>query len=476
MNLGRTKPAAPTAALLTEDQLYHVSQEALNTPDEEGRTLLHRAVRQGAIELVDILLKRRAAVNVGDGLGSTPLHEAVADEQILIIARLLDAGADVNARDAALRSPLCFAVQLGFGDVAEMLLERGADPNTQDLLGHTPLHEAVEANQFSLLAVLLRRRANAALTAKDGKTPLDLAKSKGHKAMVDVLQRYQSATPVPVAAPEPAPAPAAPGGLSFDSLCDAMLEAVPGSVYVLDVDGVFTFISGSAARKLGVAAAALVGTRWSTTHFPAQAEEVFDHRRIEVMGSGQPATGVMRLTVNGVIYGYRYTVAPVRDADGAAVGVMVVMHDDAAKTDLEERLSRANYALHETEMKLGRERAARQQLEEAGRGCIFAARLLAALPVPVITLDAAGCVVALNPAATAATQVQETDARERPLWDALVTREDADTAAQAFTDRTARIPRLTLIGDPPYTAAWTQTCLYVGDELEFVVLSPESGG
>ncbi len=385
MIMGKGKPATPPGhtaapAALTEEQLYHASQAELSQPDTEGRTLLHLAVLQGSIDLVDILLKRKVDVNVGDNLGSTPLHEAIAGENLPIIAHLLDAGADINARDAALRTPLFYAVQYGFTDIAEMLLERGTDVNAQDVMGRSPLHEAVESNQFSVLHVLLRRRANTSLAARDGKTALDMAKKLDRKAMIDVLQRFQSAQKP---AEEPAAEPAAPEtaelerlraeletlraqrqstGSTFDALCDAMLDAVPGSVYLLRPDGAFAYISKSAARKLGVSQEALLGQRWSAPPFPAQAAEIFDHRREEVLASGQSATGVMHLPANGTVYNYRYTVTPVRDGE-AVSAVMVIMHDDQGKADLEERLTRAHYTLHDTETKLSRERAAREALE-----------------------------------------------------------------------------------------------------------------
>ncbi|HOS43505.1 MAG TPA: ankyrin repeat domain-containing protein, partial [Armatimonadota bacterium] len=357
--------------------------------DLEGRTLLHRAVIQGAVGLVDVLVARHVEVNAGDQSGTTPLHEAVAGERLDIIARLLEAGADVNLGDGARRTPLFYAVKYGYTDVIEMLLERHADVNARDMTGGTPLHEAVESNQFSALNALLRGRADATIAARDGRTPLELAQHLGRKSMVDVLQRYQAARrhAAPPPAPASAPAPADPSEVerlraaletarrevdaararpsslatpAFAALCDA----VPGSVYVLRPDGAFLYVSASALRKLGVAREALLGQRWSAPPFPAQAAELFDHCREAVLASGEPAHGVLHLHAGGVTYSYRYVVAPIRE-DEAITAVMVVLLDDQGKGELEERLTRAHYALHETEMKLSRERAAREALERA---------------------------------------------------------------------------------------------------------------
>lgn len=494
MNMGKTNHTGVNLGV-TAEQIYQASMEELNRADVEGRTLLHRAVRAGALDIVENLLARRVAVNAADSLGSTPLHEAIAMQSVPAIARLLSAGADVNALDAALRTPLCFAVQLGFADLVEMLLEHGADPNTQNLMGRTPLHEAVELNHFNIVTVLLRRRANLSIAAHDGQTPLDLAKKLGRTSMVDVMQRFQSvARPPAVDAPTPAASAAElerlraelnatrqeleqlrqeqSTALPFAGLSDALLDAVPGSVYVLRPDGAFCFISASALRKLGVAREILLDHPWSAQHFPAQAAEVFDQRREEVLATGQPVTGVMQVPANGAVYGYRYTVAPVRGADDAIAAVLVVMHDDQGRAEMEERLSRVNYALHEAEMKLSRERAAREQTEATQRDGTRALRLLAALPVPVIVLAADGHILSLNPAAVAVAGFTEADVRGRYLWDALIVPDDMEDARNAIAAHQVHIPRLTLSGARPYTAAWTQTFLFsTGDALEYVLLT-----
>ncbi len=404
MNKPKGQTPLPTGEVpLTEEFLYRATVDELNRANLEGRTTLHRAVIQGAVGLVDVLLKRHVAVNVGDNSGTTPLHEAVAGEHLDIIARLLEAGAEVNQGDGARRTPLFYAVKYGYTDIIEMLLERHADVNARDVMDSTPLHEAVESNQFSALNALLRGRPDPTLTARDGCTPLEMAQNLGRKAMADVLQRYLAAYhPVekPAAPPEHELAipeiytppetgdaarlheeleterlraeldaahqelaalrarPAAVPAPTFEALCDA----VPGSVYVLRPDGAFLYVSAGALRKLGVAREALLGQRWSAPPFPAQAAELFDHRREEVLASGQPARGTLHLQAGGVTYSYRYIVAPIREGE-TITAVMVVLLDDQGKGELEERLTRAHYALHEAEMKLSRERAAREALE-----------------------------------------------------------------------------------------------------------------
>ncbi|PYI24948.1 ankyrin, partial [Aspergillus indologenus CBS 114.80] len=82
---------------------------------EDGRTCLHQAVllKQGASEMVELLLSHQADVNQPDKLGRTPLHDApAAPDSVSIIRALLGAGANFDAQDKDSRAPLYTAIQL----------------------------------------------------------------------------------------------------------------------------------------------------------------------------------------------------------------------------------------------------------------------------------------------------------------------------------------------------------------------------
>lgn len=112
---------------------------ALGDPNEvtrDGTPLLHRAVRSGRVEVVQLLLARGAQVDRRDVHGATALVDA---RRVTVAAVLLDAGAAVDSARPAYLTALGDAVSMGDLDRVALLLARGADPNRADRFGRVPL-------------------------------------------------------------------------------------------------------------------------------------------------------------------------------------------------------------------------------------------------------------------------------------------------------------------------------------------------
>ena len=71
-----------------------------------GYTVLHFAVVNNDIEIVNVLLAAGAGVNQTDNNGWTSLHFAVVHDDVEVVNILLAAGADVNQRDNGGNTPL----------------------------------------------------------------------------------------------------------------------------------------------------------------------------------------------------------------------------------------------------------------------------------------------------------------------------------------------------------------------------------
>jgi ankyrin repeat protein len=96
-----------------------------------GRTAMQLAVREGYIDIVNILIDAGADINIKDELrGETALHIAVFNGYFKIMHLLLLRGADVDiqATGSGLTS-LMHACQYGNNDMVELLLDFGADVN-----------------------------------------------------------------------------------------------------------------------------------------------------------------------------------------------------------------------------------------------------------------------------------------------------------------------------------------------------------
>jgi ankyrin repeat protein len=127
--------------------------------------------------------------------GWTPLHLACFFGQPELAKALIEQGADVRARSRnAMRNlPLHAAIAGRNREAVRALLEHGAEVNATQEGGWTALHGAAQNGDVETARLLIAAGANVALRAGNQQNAMDLALTKGHQAMVDLLDEY--ATP-----------------------------------------------------------------------------------------------------------------------------------------------------------------------------------------------------------------------------------------------------------------------------------------
>lgn len=129
----------------------------------QDRTPLHNATLNGNRETVELLLgwqNGKALVNAVDRFGNTPLHLAAKN----------------------IRDPSVFRV----------ILTAGGDPGIKNKEGRTPLHEAAEVgllNGIELICNEVKYKHLLDLEDNEGMTPLQIAEKKGHRQIVECLQK-----------------------------------------------------------------------------------------------------------------------------------------------------------------------------------------------------------------------------------------------------------------------------------------------
>ncbi len=192
----------------------------INAKNEEGFSLLHCAIRNGQISMVDFLLSSGANVNqVTHFKKNTPLHFSVFQDDSSITEKLLLAGAEPNVRNKKGESPLCRAVGVNSPAVS-LLLAAGAVPddatcpdggclfcaarsgcvvmleeivrgledlNRSSKQGVSALHYAVHGGHLEIVRLLLENGADVNICDKRDCTPLHQAVRVGSSEIIDLL-------------------------------------------------------------------------------------------------------------------------------------------------------------------------------------------------------------------------------------------------------------------------------------------------
>lgn len=100
-----------------------------------------------------VLLQAGAALKC-DGQLEPTLHKAVRSGNIEVVQLVLDAGADVNEQADFAETPIHVAVEGSFAAIAALLISRGADLSLQSSFGGTALDIARKVGSEECVALL----------------------------------------------------------------------------------------------------------------------------------------------------------------------------------------------------------------------------------------------------------------------------------------------------------------------------------
>jgi hypothetical protein len=195
--------------------------------DKSAYTGLLAAAARGDAQEIKRLVAQGAKPDVRDGYGRTPLHVAAYGRHHDAMRALVAAGAAPNAleRDrydivtiaavaddvltlkVALElgcsaknitsrydgTALIAAAHLGHDEVARMLVAAGAPLDHVNNLGWTALIESIVLGNggprhTATLKALVDAGASTKLADRQGRTPLELARGRGYKEMIAILQ------------------------------------------------------------------------------------------------------------------------------------------------------------------------------------------------------------------------------------------------------------------------------------------------
>jgi ankyrin repeat protein len=160
------------------------------TPGDRA-TALHSCVRDGNIQIAQLLIQHGVNMSPVNYSGHTPLHDAIGGESEEIWVRLLvDAGADISASGGFYGTILCKAMTYGSPSTVQLLLQRGAIPTIWNLDGDTLLHCPQWEGTAATVGLFLEAGLNIEATNEWGETPLHHAAGYGREDYVKELLQW----------------------------------------------------------------------------------------------------------------------------------------------------------------------------------------------------------------------------------------------------------------------------------------------
>lgn len=162
--------------LVNLDRYLKQPEKTINDADGLGRTLLISAVRKGKVEVVSLLLQKKARVDQKCHNKRTPLmHAARTFESIPIMALLLKAGAKINEIDNVGFTALMHATYMGHLEGVIFLVENGADIEMRSSIGRTALLWAATEHYSHIVDYLLTQGVCIEKTDNQGLSALSIA-------------------------------------------------------------------------------------------------------------------------------------------------------------------------------------------------------------------------------------------------------------------------------------------------------------
>lgn len=176
--------------LLLEKLLEEGHKVNSRDPNDDHRTVLHKACIECNPAAVKLILKYNPKINLKDKLfRRSPLQDSCFCGDLESVVLLLDSGADINTRSINNHTPLYQATRKDHLKVVRVLLSRGADPKIIDIHNISPLQHATSSE---VVKMLVDFGADIHATDRNNDTPLIDASGDGRLSAVEELCKLGS--------------------------------------------------------------------------------------------------------------------------------------------------------------------------------------------------------------------------------------------------------------------------------------------
>ena len=189
----------PTHYGIIELFLYHGNDVNMSL---DGKTLLYCCIGENNLEIIELLLKKKANPNIKTSTGDFPLLLATREQYVDIVKCLIENNADVNLFDMNGETALSVAIKLRNVEIVKILLRKQVDFNSINIDGETNINIAVKSRNVEIVRLLVfdeildKTSGITYSTVNDiciddrdkfGQTPLHVATKNGDFEIVKIL-------------------------------------------------------------------------------------------------------------------------------------------------------------------------------------------------------------------------------------------------------------------------------------------------
>ncbi|KAJ3688029.1 hypothetical protein LUZ61_017193 [Rhynchospora tenuis] len=171
-----------------------------NAVDDEGETVLHRAISRKFTDCAIIILENGGCRSMGilNSQSKTPLHLCMETWNMAVVQRWAEVASQEDIAEAIdlpgqFGTALCMAASLKKDhetegrELVRILLAAGADPSAQDPHFRTVLHTAAMINDAELVKIILEAGVDVNIKNAQNTTPLHVALNRGSNSCVGLL-------------------------------------------------------------------------------------------------------------------------------------------------------------------------------------------------------------------------------------------------------------------------------------------------
>ncbi|KAL9693700.1 hypothetical protein quinque_012985 [Culex quinquefasciatus] len=171
-------------------KLLSIKPALVNVP-VHGETLLYQAVRNGNLEVIDLLLEFGADVNLGMPCNAeTPLHLAVYNKNIKIARHLIEHGADMGAANCVGMTAGHYAIDTNDLHTVKYVLGNGGSLEARDRCSWTLIFRAIYMHvSTEIVKHLMERKCRLKVRDRNRLMPLDYARLTQQEEVIRLIRR-----------------------------------------------------------------------------------------------------------------------------------------------------------------------------------------------------------------------------------------------------------------------------------------------